>query len=62
MSIVLIALLIAVSLSFLIEPLKSYLPPDIYTFFKENRDLLLGLYYAFLAYEAYKKYSESTDN
>jgi hypothetical protein len=62
MSIVLIALLIAVSVSFLIEPLKPYMNADIYKFFKENREVLLGLYYASLAYDAYKKYLENKES
>lgn len=54
-----IVFLIAISLSYLSDVLKRYLYDDFYKFFKENRDILLGCYYAYIAIDYYRRWRQS---
>jgi hypothetical protein len=42
-----------VAFVFLSDLLMNQLPVKIYTFLKNNRDTVLGIYYIYLAYEIY---------
>jgi len=42
-----------VAFVFLSDLLVQQLPTKVYTFLKENRDNVLGVYYLYLAYEIY---------
>lgn len=44
---------IIVALVFLTDLLKSQLPIKMYTYLKENKDIIFGIYYLYLAYDIY---------
>lgn len=46
-----------VALVFLADTLKPYIFIDLYNFLKEYRDLFIGIYYLYLTYELYRKFS-----
>lgn len=44
---------ILVALLFLTDLLKSQLPVKMYIYLKENKDIIFGIYYLYLAYDIY---------
>jgi len=46
-----------VALVFLADTLKPYIFTELYNFLKEWRDTTIGIYYLYLAYELYNKFS-----
>lgn len=46
-----------VALVFLADTLKPYIFTDLYNFLKKYRDLFMGIYYLYLTYELYTKFS-----
>lgn len=54
-----IILLITITVSYLADTLKRYLYDDLYTFFKENRNQILGVYYIYLTYDTYRKWKNN---
>jgi len=53
-----IIFLVFISISYLSDVLKRYMYDDFYYFFKNNREVLLGLYYAFVASDYIRKWRE----
>jgi hypothetical protein len=51
-----IALLVTIAISYLADTLKRYLYDDLYIFFKENRNQMLGIYYIYLTWDTYRKW------
>jgi hypothetical protein len=49
-------LLITIAVSYLVDTLKRYLYDDIYVFFKENRNQIIGIYYIYLTWDTYRKW------
>ena len=52
---ILITLLVA--LVYLIERIKPYIFTDLYNFLKERSDIIIGIYYLYLVYELYTRFS-----
>lgn len=55
-----IILLLTIATSYLADTLKRYLYDDLYTFFKENRNQLLGVYYIYLTWDTYRKWKKNS--
>lgn len=51
-----IVLLITISISYLADTLKRYLYDDLYIFFRDNRNQILGIYYIYLTWDTYRKW------
>lgn len=51
-----ILITLIVAFVFLADRLKDYLITDIYLFLKNNRDIFIGIYYLYLAYELYRRF------
>jgi hypothetical protein len=50
-------LTLLVALVFLADTLKPYIFTELYNFFKKWRDTFIGIYYLYLTYELYRKFS-----
>lgn len=46
-----------VALVYLADTLQPYIFTDLYNFLKKYRDLFMGIYYLYLTYELYRKFS-----
>lgn len=58
-TIVLIIILVALAFSSVIKRLRDMIPEKIYKFFDENYDVILGIYYAVLAFHLYIKFRKT---
>ena len=50
-----IILHLIIAFTFLIAFVKSFLPEKIYNFFTDNKDIIFGIYYLYLAYTIYQR-------
>lgn len=46
-----------VALVYLADTLQPYLLTDLYNFVKKYRDIIMGIYYLYLTYELYTRFS-----
>lgn len=51
-----IVITLLIALVFLADTLKPYIFTDLYNLLKNNRDLIIGLYYLYLVYKLYVKF------
>jgi hypothetical protein len=51
-----IILLVTIAVSYLADTLKRYLYDDLYIFFKDNRNQILGVYYIYMTWDTFRKW------
>lgn len=54
-----IIFLVALAISYLSDTFKRYLYEDFYKFFNSNREVILGSYYAYVAFDYYRKWKSN---